>query len=331
MLKQFSLLLILALLPLSAALAQYSDALPQGKDYYPWEGSTAKYCAYYEIFDGAMFQYYPAEGIVLTPSVYAKDGSGFHAHPDNSPRPVPTVVFSSTGGNVTDTLGCVSFTWATFDFSGWYSIVVTPPPNTPFKTYATKHHVWYHDLTLNGSPVPLVPYDDAAALAINQTFQQHYDGRHSGNSSIDNSRYGEAMSAQLAFEISQDFKVAMIGIPSLGAQVLDLIRGSLPEGGNADNERTSQAYGPYIFNEWFARKGEKHDSGVEWDFANPLGLDGNPIRPFVFENIVEMVGCRLGKVDQSGVPLSNPNGPTGFWATQGVEHVVCSEHPSSVH
>lgn len=317
-----------ALLFAGAVFGQPSNGLSTGKNYFPWEHPGGTYCAKNKITSSSgVVTYTPAPGVLVNPSVSVQVNSGFHAH--NGPtRPVPELLFTSTPDSKTDANGCISFIWSSPEsYAGWYTFQMIPA-DPGFKPYGSNNHFVYYDWGLNGLPVALVPYDENAAAGINQAFGAHNDGRHIVLNSTDNARFGTRISTVLMFRISYDYFLKSGRLVGGPAQELDLIRGSLPEGGAADNERTSQLFGPYLFaSEWLTRPGEEHGLGVEWDVSNPSNLDGNINRFLLLEGIAELHGCRLGKNDQYGTALSSPGGSTGYWASQDVVHIVCSVAP----
>jgi hypothetical protein len=302
-----------------------------GREYFPWDQATESFCTYWktnDILTGLPIDK-PAKNVSVAAVGTVQPGSGYHTHSGGA-RPYPTVLTKTPATGQTDQTGCVRFKWSSAgNYAGW--ITFQYQPAGPFATSGVNHRFRYLDWGPNGSKVDFVQYNESVALVLNQPFGLHPDTRHnpSPGSGFDNARYGTPASEHLVLRISDTFFALSAGLLGSSPIPLDLIRGSLPDGGYADNEVGVASGGPYVTGEWLqsVRWNEAHQLGVEWDFGNPLLLtplltaNGNHRAWDLFNTIVYSHDCVLGPADPYGSKLPSPD---AFWVTMDVVHVVCS-------
>lgn len=291
---------------------------------FPWAQVVTKHCFYFDI---ARIRPYPP-GVPVTISVKASPFTGWHGH-NVIDRPVP-IFLSGTFANIvfatTDATGCASSGPVQMpNIAGYYI----------FEGYAASTarvagiNVYAKTTSVDASqprPVPTLGSPDNLQSLIDlpynpltmQPYVIHPDIEHSDRT---RALLGPLMVAkfQLIANNYVTFQALDGSFPRLDQA--DYIRGSLPDGGIADN-----MYGESP--EWKTRKCETHDKGLEMDISNPLKYISDPILAGGYWNyLVEAIeaqpaNCRMGAYKQDGtVPFE---GSTQYWSTQQYVHVTCA-------
>jgi hypothetical protein len=295
-----------------------------GREYFPWQKAKDVYCVYFktqDLFTGAIKEV-PANGVTVSAIASVQPGSGYHVH-SQSPRPYPTIINQTPSDGRTDATGCVTYTWTSAgNLAGW--ITFQHSAIGPFPTNGVNSRYRYLDSGPNNSKIDFEQYPESLGLIVNQPFGNHPDTRHNPSPAggFDNARYGTPASAHLALRISESYFALSAGMIG-NAIPLDLIRGSLPDGGLADNETGADQRGPYVSPEWAGRANEYHQLGVEWDFGNPLLINSDVRAWSLFQSVIYGHACVFGAATPDGTAI-DPNLLMSYWSGKPVVHVACS-------
>lgn len=330
----------LSLFTLFGALAfgQYQDNPPNngfftGREYFPWDQAKTQACFFYKTVDirtGVPTEV-PAKNVSVAAFVSVAPNSGYHQHSGGA-RPYPTILSESPADAITDATGCVTYKWnSPANFSGWYTFQSSA---IGFPSNGVNSRYRYHDWSSTGGILPFVPYNEGVGLVLNQPYGIHADPLHNPvpTGGYDYSRWGTKPSTDLALRISDTYFALSSSSAFQGVTTqLDIIRGSLPAGGVADNETSAAPYGPYLNAEYQIRSNELHQLGVEWDFGNPINsANGNQRAWDLFMRVITAYGCQLGYDDPNGNPLG-PAQALLYWKNVPIVHVVCTVAPAAKH
>lgn len=287
---------------------------PIGDEFNPWETVIHQSCFAATYFVPGMVPItvrpFNMETI-LTSTVQSQ--SGYHPHTAVA-RPQGTVL----NGRIlqTNSDGCVYYDYKAPGYSGWTTFVVVPV-DTHYRTGGMNNYFVYRDINTSGQIVQLTNFFYQSLV---QPFTNHQDDWHGYYS-----RYGTRDSVDAMRMVAYAFANSYPQY-NPGQYKLDIIRGSLPDGGIADNEMGATVGSGYIINQFDPAqpKAEQHAMGVEWDVANPSIATGDGGTLQILLNlVVNRQGCHLGKTDQYGTPVE-PNGINGYWFSQSVVHIICS-------
>jgi hypothetical protein len=302
-----------------AAHAQPNNGWPTARKFYPWDLITWQYCAYHYVFQGGQVVQTPEPNVFVFTTAIVQPSSGWHTHAGPT-RPQAAVRSVSPGNGQTGADGCVNYTYKGPGYSGWYTFE-SSTSDQRYTPKGTNSYFGYYEHGVNGAERDLTAFFGQDYTMFEGL---HDDTRHKDRSGFTGfSRFGTWESIGLMTRIASAYEHS----PSVGGLKLDVIRGSLPDGGIADNEYPSS--GPYLFGEWIARQAEVHMYGGEWDLANPRIQAGGDADHFaLLYGIMSSVfkGCRLGTLNQNGTPLGTAN-IYNYWLNQDVVHIVCSAAP----
>lgn len=320
-------LALLCLLAVQGFPAQEIKPEVEGRKYYPWQVITLIDQLFNKVYDslGNLISVAVAPNEWVNIAVFYDETTGYHPHVTGDPKGAQPHAghWISNTRQITDANGNVLFDYRPNGYSGWIHFVITPE-NPKFPVGRLKNYLGYYLKGPNGTYNYLAPM---GGKSYTMDRARHLDTRHGdipGGAYV--SRYGTPAAVQamqfIAYKYQQQNKYGL---------QLDLMRGSLPDGGVADNQVQAGNRSPYDYPEWTATSGDAHMYGTEWDIESPASqAPPGLIAAFVFDlfqTIVYRMGCHAGYVDKFGVPISNPLGSTGYWAGQGVQHINCAAAP----
>ncbi len=304
--------LLFALLACAAALAQ-QQGCGSGAPYFPWEKSDPKYQAYsFTIDDGGILHKTPISGVGMDLRFAQSFGTGHHDHETTAyPRPNGYAVSGTYLQSGTD--GYAYFYWQHPNISGWGTFTVIPR-DVRFPTQCNNHYFGLFTYDSQGNKYPLTPlYHGGHAMA----YSLHYDQKHEGQD-----RYGTFRSVRSVDSLLVKFET-MGATLNPAHLLLDVVRGSCPDGGICDSEFINPPYSQAEGADWQTRAAEHHDLGVEWDIANPLTQGGGNI---VYWNsyvlALHITGFELGKVDPNQNVIQPSADVGSYWVGQAITHVV---------
>ncbi len=295
---------------------------------YPWERVLPYACFSVLHSDGSKTPYPAGVGVVWTSR--AVRYSGWHGH-DSGNRPVaqydaPDAL--GTGNSVsstTNSTGCVEAHVATLPgISGDYVFEATAETGTTacVDIYAKTYTTFFY-------PNGVHSQRSLVQIANNGNFQPfviHADADHA----LDQRAVTQGTTESRVYSIAAGY----ISLQQAGGMnpflldKVDLIRGSLPDGGIADNAWLID-YPQY---EWRAPYAEFHDKGLDIDISNPIfyttnGVEGLAQARF-WQFLVPAVvvsQCRFGNLTPAGIiiPTDTPHGVIDYWATKAAIHLNC--------
>jgi len=312
--------LLLMILLAGAILVPAGEAQTPQNNYntqyvYPWAIITIDHCFY---FDQAKTHPYPP-GVTVQMSVKALQYSGWHGH-DSGHRPLPIYLLTGQSGeiSVTGQNGCANTGYIQMpDIAGYYTFEghLISGGVSGINAYAKAYSVARAD--------PLHPLQSLVPLPedvdVMQVFALHPDQPHNNQT-----RYFVSAYVSKVEEIATNYKDLQFsaGLPGTADRV-DFIRGSLPDGGIADDDYADTALG-----EWQARKFEYHDKGLEVDVANPKfsttdSARGETLFQLLFSSMI-VANCHLGAFSEDGVLLAAFGGAVNYWKLNPIMHVSCA-------
>jgi hypothetical protein len=334
----------LALLSLLSAFAQ--DPV-EGADRLPWENMGHQYCAVRRVYQKVgpfVFPFYtdvPIPNKEISVTTLMRSGTDWHTHQvfDSVQRPVGTyktpIVGNTVLGNMNangvwvpnpaGTEACVSFVYKNAGFSGIIDTVMTPTdPALVTTKWFNRLKVSDHDVTGNAYPLEPIRPNSYTGPLTTPIDNRHWDQ----NGQPGYSRYGGNSSVHM-------MKVMMYAFGSHAGTyglIPRILRGSLPNGGYADNQVGAGGSGP-LFPSWDVRiPQETHQYGMEWDIENPavtlLSLGHTPAESadiwLVFKAAVTSTGCRFGKLNpDTGLPMTDGKDTSNQWVARAVVHLNC--------
>jgi len=321
--ERFLLMILLA----GAAFAPVGQAQVSGYDnaqVLPWAQIVTQHCFY---FGPGLHQNPYPPGIPVVLSVRSQQFSGWHGHDDGT-KPLPVFANGTFNNRVfanTDAFGCIySGPVQMPNLAGYYifeafaaSTGRTAGLNLYAKaTWADVSHPnpWNPVLGSSDNLQSLIdlPYSPLTM----QPFVIHPDHDHSDRT--------RALLGPLVLAKFQTLANEYVTLQAEDGTLprldqVDFIRGSLPDGGIADN-----MYGESP--EWKTRKCEAHDKGTEMDISNPLKYISDALLAGGYWNYlnsaITVAGCKLGAYTQDGtIPFG---GSTQYWSSQTYLHVTCA-------
>lgn len=312
---------------------------PQGYKFYPDADVTYSSRAFRN--DGTGIP-----GIPFKYTVKQYGGQGYHTHETAVvtvvTRHPPTFLASATG--VTNANGIAETSLELNGYAGWYTVCAQFGDPTDIRKVLGERCVNNNTRYTTRSPtfgaaeVPLVRYPGG----LQETFQQdvnmpqtmHVDSRHvsvsapglPGGSKVGvtqnqdgyTTRWVTPLAGAQLFTASSTYK--SLTANDNNADLLDVTRASLPDGGVYDNDVTGvvPGAGGQIL-DWDTRVFEEHARGVEMDITIPYP-QSRVNRMF---EALYSAGCKPGINTPEGVRIpANP--PDSYWGTQGAVHVTCS-------
>jgi hypothetical protein len=298
------------------------------QNYDPWDIIPMTYCIWvWSTQNGSPVQI-PVQGVQVSQSATVGAATGYHWHM-GAGRPVPTLLSTVPANSVTDSNGCVKWRYQAPGYAGWYTMVGNATYVAAFQPQGDNTCLIHTQHDWMGNQLLFDDFYEVLQLIGSLTYAQpetnHLDSRHGGTSS----RYGTAESTYNMSKVVQSF-FANRSVNTSGV-VLDILRGSLPWGGVADNAITTANGASYLYPEWTEpRQAETHMYGVEWDVTNPASqAGGNTAYYTLLESTAARLGCTVGKNSQTGGTIQ-PYGASGYWSGQSVVHLVCSVAPENV-
>jgi len=310
---------------------------PQGLKFFP--DSKVSYVSRLTRTDGT-----GVSGVPYHYTIKQYAGQGFHTHETANgtvlSRPyaafIPSTALPSGGENGTsDAQGYMVANVEFNNFAGWYTVCVTNAygercvnNNTRYFTQQNGYPLYLERYT-GGLP----PYE--SSNSVNRPQSQHVDSRHSVSSAPESQNLSYIFEGYTTRWVTHDAHLRLLAMSSqyktLTAQqnvadLLDLTRASLPDGGIYDNDVAGVAPGNGNTTlDWDTRVYEEHQHGVEADVVVPSGT----LRQDIFFAGTTSSGCYLGKYKPTseliytGTGLSEQTQIENFWRTQGVAHVSC--------
>jgi hypothetical protein len=323
-------------LSLTSLLSAFGQDPVEGADRLPWDNMGHTYCAVRRVFQKTgpfVYPYYndiPLPGKEVSVTTIMRAGTDWHTHQifDSVQRPVGTYktpIVGNTALNAAGTEACISFVYKNAGFSGVIDTVMTPT-DTALVTTKWFNRLKVSDYDLTGNPYPLermVPNSATGPLST-PVDNRHWDQ----NGQPGYSRYGRNSGVHM-------MKVMMYAFSTNSKYNLipRILRGSLPNGGLADNEVGAGGTGP-LFQSWVVRNvpAETHQYGIEWDIENPavtlVGLGHSSADAadawLVFKASVIASGCRFGTLNpDTGIPMTDTKDQNNQWVARGVVHLNC--------
>lgn len=280
-------------------------------------------CVYTVQSDGTKV---PLVGIGVTMQAYPTLDSGYHSHEHYEiARPYPTVTVSFS--QVTDADGCVYYPVTLPKHAGWWT----------FQYLTTVAHIVGDNVYLGfggsvfsaASVRNLKPIDLPERLLsgtaavyhpdVRTTVLPTYDSRHSGFS-----RYVTPPAGAHVDQMAKDYKASLTAQFPFAPpndpyyNLLNVLRGSLPDGGLADNRYFEASVIP-----WQADLNEQHPDGNGVDVMNPKYVD-----PVAFDLLLLSAsahGCALSSRSPAGVTDMSQAVAELYWRQTDWIHFNCGQ------
>ncbi len=303
----------------------------EGRTYNPWNTMPHQYCAQIKVYTQYGFHWEPLAGKEISVYNNVRAGSGYHTHEitDALLRPRGTFVTPIVGTTKFDEVAneaCITFAFKNAGFSGIVDTTMTPTDHT-LPTVQ-----WFNPLRVverfpQGVLKPLVRLRPNSYTGPLTT---PLDTRHKDTAGVSGySFYGTDESVHRLKVMLYAFAIAPENHWHFVPRIL---RGTLPEGGYADNEVAFQQNAP-IFPVWTVRiPAETHQYGFEWDIENPsLWLEAAGASNqeqldiwLLFKAAAIGSGCRFGLLNPStGFPMTDAKDGSNQWLTRSVVHLDC--------
>lgn len=313
---------------------------PTGSHYTPNGQIPLQYCAWTVDSNGNKT---PLPGVVVTLSTHTVQYSGYHNHETNpnSGRPqafpIVTGVLSDGWTQQTNSLGCAFWTAQLPGYSGYYTFEAAPQPYWDVTTGTTRNLPvkglnFYAEYYVDAGPSAgaLQPYPDNTALNVPQL--AYIDSGHRTQSS----RFFTWPVVEQIIESSVAYQDAMDArsVVPIGGYKLNVLRGSLHDGGIADNWPSFQ----YGWTTWQPQDWEEHGIGTEVDVINPAAPNADPsIQPIPYSDLVVLAAfadnsCFAGEYAPN--TMTKLSDPDSYWRSLTYMHIACKNAfkvPGAIH
>ncbi len=253
--------------------------------------------------------------------------SGWHLHElPQSPRPDDTLYVTDRRIQ-TDSGGRAIFSFFASAWAGNYTVTLHPEPKggLVFPDRVFQFNVATQTESIDGSMHGLLPLPTSPYIQAPPDDPRH----HAVDGSSGYSMYGARTCVQALKHASAWYHDSPF---NQGQYVMKGIRGSIPLGGNADNEMDYN--GSYYSAVWQnqGRKAEMHPSGISFDFKNMKYVvigdeNGKSIQFYSVRAVMKKFGVRLGHLSAFGTDLGGETAIGDYWYGQLTSHYVCMSEP----